>query len=44
MLSPFPSLGYTFPTVSFFFLMHAQLTSSQLEQAHGRLGGVTEAV
>lgn len=38
MLSPFPSLGYTFPTVSFFFLMHAQLTSSQLQQAHGRLG------
>lgn len=32
-----PSLPrlYTFPTVSF-FLMHAQLTSSQLPQAHGR--------
>lgn len=36
-----PSL---FPHCQFFFLMHAQLTSSQLQQAHGRLGGVTEAV
>lgn len=33
-----------FPHSQVFFLMHAQLTSSQLEQAHGRLGGVTEAV
>lgn len=33
-----------FPHCQFFFLMHAQLTSSQLQQAHGRLGGVTEAV
>lgn len=36
MLSPFPPKATLSPLSV--FLMHAQLTSSQLQQAHGRLG------